>query len=70
MKLAKKTDEGVILVEVENGIEVGGTRSEQGLYADGFKKACLSPSETGEWTEYPTCFVQEWKTTDETINEI
>lgn len=58
MKIAKKTDEGVILVEVENGIEVGGTRSEQDLYTDGFKKACPSPSGTGEWIEYPTCFVQ------------
>jgi len=36
----------------------GGTHSEQDLYADGFKKACPSPNETGEWTEYPTCFVQ------------
>lgn len=65
MKLAKIIDEGVILVEVENGIEVGGTRSEQGLYTDGFKKACPSPSETGEWIEYPTCFVQVEQLTEE-----
>jgi len=65
MKLAKKTDEGIILVEVENGIEVGGTRSEQSLYADGFKKACPTPDETGEWTEHPTCFVQVEQLTED-----
>lgn len=65
MKLAKKTNEGVILVEVENGIEVGGVRSEQVLYADGFKKACPTPDETGEWIEYPTCFVQVEQLTEE-----
>lgn len=59
MKLAKLTDGSIDLVEVEDGKEVGGQRSEESLYADGYKKACPSSNGEGEWKEYPTCWVQE-----------
>lgn len=48
------------LVEVEDGHEVGGDRTEQQLYDDGYKKACLYHGEAQEteWVEYPTCWVE------------
>ena len=64
MKVGKLIEGQMSLVEVENGHEVGGERTEQELYALGYKKACLmpQPSEqaTESWTEYPTCWVQSW----------
>lgn len=64
MKLAKQINGTMNLVEVEDGHEVGGDRTEQQLYDDGYKKACLTekPSETAteEWNEYPSCWVQSW----------
>ena len=64
MKLGKIIDGIVTLVECENGQEVGGTRTEEQLYNEGFKKACLTPrgseTDTEQWNEYPTCIVQTW----------
>lgn len=70
MKLGKIKDGAVELIEVEGGKELGGVRTEEQLYAEGFKKACPTPDGTGEWIEYPTCFVQEWRNTGESTNEI
>lgn len=64
MKVGKLINGTAELIEVENGIEVGGERTEEELYALGYKKACLmtipSPEATESWTEYPTCWVQTW----------
>ena len=58
MKLGKIINGEIILVEVEDGKEIGGQRSEAELYNEGYKKACENP-DGGEWKEYPTCLVQE-----------
>lgn len=60
MKLAKQTNGTMNLVEVEDGHEVGGDRTEQQFYADGYKKACEYHGEAQEteWVEYPTCWVE------------
>lgn len=54
----------MLLVECENGIEVGGSRTVEELYADGYKDLCEveKPSETSvlSWQEFDTCFVQIW----------
>lgn len=57
MKLAKQINGQINLVEVEDGHEVGGDRTEHQLYADGYKKACGDGQGDGEWVEHPTCFV-------------
>lgn len=66
MKLGKLINQTITLVECENGQEVGGSRTEDELYADGWKKACLTPKEnptdTERWEEYTTCLVQTWIT--------
>lgn len=59
MKLAKIIDNEVVLIDVEDGKEVNGSRTEKALYQDGYKKACPTPDGEGIWKEYPTCFVQE-----------
>ena len=57
MKLGRKQNNDINLVEVENGHEVNGERTEEQLYAEGYKKACVNTENDGEWVEYPTCFV-------------
>ena len=51
-------------MECENGMEVGGTRTVEELYADGYNDACEveRPSETAveSWQEFDACFVQTW----------
>ena len=60
MKLGKIINDSIVLVDVEDGMEVNGTRTEQDLYNDGYKKACLYYGDgKTEWIEYPTCFVEE-----------
>lgn len=60
MKLGKIINDNIELIEVENGLEVDGLRTEQELYNDGYKKACLYYGDCKTtWTEYPTCFVEE-----------
>ena len=56
MKLGKIINEVLVLLDCEDGQEVGGNRSEQELLADGWKPACEGEGE-GEWVEYPACFV-------------
>ena len=64
MEVGKLINGTAELIEVENGIEVGGERTEEELYALGYKKACPMPRPSEEatenWREYPTCLVQEW----------
>jgi len=65
MKLGKKINEEMLLVECENGIEVNGTRTEEELREDGYKNACEierhSEGAECEWVEYPDCWVQVWR---------
>ena len=65
MKVGKYNNQNeMLLVECENGIEVGGSRTVEELHADGYKDVCEveRPSETAElsWQEFDTCFVQIW----------
>ena len=64
MYLGKLNGEKMMLVECEDGREVGGIRTEQELREEGYKNACLveKPSETAveTWQEYDDCFVQVW----------
>lgn len=53
---------GNTFIDVENGKEVNGNRTEEQLYAEGYKKACpYMGNEQGErvWVEYPRCWVEE-----------
>ena len=74
MKVGKFNDAGeIILVECENGQEVGGERTLEELYADGYKNVCTvdQPSETATCTydEYDTCFVQVWSEQEQVDEE-
>ena len=74
MKVGKLNDAGeIILVECENGQEVGGERTLEELYADGYKNVCTveQPSETATCTydEYDTCFVQVWSEQEQVDEE-
>ena len=57
MKLLKYINDMPYLIDVEDGHEVGGNRTEQQLYDLGYKKACGDGHGNGDWVEYPTCFV-------------
>lgn len=72
MKLARQTNGTMNLVEVEDGHEVGGDRTEEQLYLEGYKKACEYHGEAQEteWVEYPTCWVEvEVVDIEETMEE-
>lgn len=64
MKVGKFINQEMALVECENGTEVGGSRTVEELYADGYKDVCEveRPSEDSveSWQEYETCFIQVW----------
>lgn len=64
MKLGKIENNSIILIDIENGLEVGGVQTEEELYSLGFKKACLTDKPSGNaierWEEYQTCIVQFW----------
>lgn len=65
MKVGKYNNQGeMLLVECENGIEVGGSRTVEELYADGYKDLCevekSSEKAILSWQEFDTCFVQIW----------
>ena len=64
MKLGKKIDETMLLVECEQGMEVGGERTTEELYADGYKDVCEveRPSDSAwcSYEDYGTCYVQVW----------
>ena len=74
MKVGKYNNNGeMLLVECERGIEIGGNRTTEQLYADGFKDVCeiAKPSETATmtWQEFDTCFIQVWEDEPEQIGE-
>lgn len=74
MKLGKFTKGTIALVEVEDGMEIGGQRrSEAKLYELGYKKACLTPrpSEDAEeeWEDCGTCLVQNWREPVEEVEQ-
>ena len=64
MKVGKLNDQVMTLVECENGKEVGGSRTVEELYADGYKDVCevTKPSEDSveSWQEFESCFIQVW----------
>ena len=65
MKVGKYNNQGeMLLIECEHGVEVGGSRTVEDLYADGYKDVCevAKPSESSveSWQEFETCFIQVW----------
>lgn len=73
MKLGKITNGNITLVECENGIEVGGTHTEEYYYSQGYKKVCLTEKDNDTdiegWSEYHTCIVQTWEREESTSEE-
>lgn len=73
MKVGKFINQAMALVECEDGREVGGSRTLEELYADGYKDVCEieRPSETAVCTyaEYATCYVQVWNEPNEEFVE-
>lgn len=74
MYIGKFIEEEMTLIECENGKEVGGNRTLEELYAQGYKDVCevAQPSETATCTydDYNTCFVQVWHEEPEQSDEI
>lgn len=64
MKVGKLNGQVMTLIECEHGKEVGGNRTVEELYVDGYKDVCEveRPSEDsiGSWQEFETCFIQVW----------
>lgn len=64
MKVGKFINQAMALVECEDGREVGGSRTLEELYADGYKDVCevAKPSEDSveSWQEFESCFIQAW----------
>lgn len=73
MKYGKLNNETLDIKEVENGMEVGGSLTEQQIIAQGYKPVCEieKPTEADffVYKEYETCFVQEWKREGEEIQD-
>lgn len=73
MKYGKLINNSLDIKEVEKGIEVGGTTTEQQLIEQGYKPLCeIEKPEGAEYfvyREYDTCFVQEWRMKDEPLQE-
>lgn len=73
MKYGKLNNETLDIKEVENGIEVGGSLTEQQIIANGYKPVC-EVEKSGDSTfcvykEYDVCFVQIWKRDGEEVQE-
>lgn len=64
MKYGKLINDTLEIKEVEQGIEVNGTLSEQEIINMGYKPVCETESPdkkaTVEYVEYDACIVQEW----------
>ena len=64
MKYGKLENETLLIKEVENGMEVGGSLIEQQIIAQGYKPYCEieKPQEDAvvRYVEYDSCIVQEW----------
>lgn len=73
MKYGKLINNSLDIKEVEKGIEVGGTTTEQQLIEQGYKPLCeIEKPEGAEYfvyREYDACFVQEWRMPDEPLQE-
>lgn len=73
MKYGKLINNNLDIKEVEKGIEVGGTTTEQQLIEQGYKPLCeIEKPEGAEYfvyREYDACFVQEWRMKDEPLQE-
>lgn len=73
MKYGKLNNETLDIKEVENGMEVGGSLTEQQIIANGYKPIC-EVEKSGDSTfcvykEYDVCFVQIWKRDGEEVQE-
>lgn len=73
MKYGKLENEKLLIKEVEQGKEVGGSLTEQQIIELGYKPVCEveKPSDADffVYREYDTCFVQIWKRNGEEIQE-
>lgn len=73
MKYGKLINNNLDIKEVEEGIEVGGTTTEQQLKEQGYKPVCEVEEPEGSeyfvYREYDACFVQEWRMKDEPLQE-
>lgn len=73
MKYGKLINNILDIKEVEKGMEVGGTVTEQQLKGQGYKPVCEVEEPEGAeyfvYREYDTCFVQEWRMKDEPLQE-
>lgn len=69
MKYGKLINDTLEIKEFENGMEVGGSLTEQQIIAQGYKPYCETekPEEADFFInrEYETCIVQEWGTITE-----
>ena len=73
MKYGKLINDTFEIKEFENGMEVGGSLTEQQAVKEGYKPVCEveqpSDAEFCVYREYDVCFVQIWKRTDEEVQE-
>ena len=73
MKYGKLINNNLDIKEVEKGIEVGGTTTEQQLKGQGYNPVCEVEEPEGAeyfvYREYDACFVQEWRMKDEPLQE-
>lgn len=73
MKYGKLINNNLDIKEVEKGVEVGGTTTEQKLKEQGYKPVCEVEEPEGAeyfvYREYDACFVQEWRMKDEPLQE-
>lgn len=64
MKYGRLINERLDVREVEQGVEVNGTLSEQEIINMGYKPVCetekTEKNAVIKYTEYETCIVQEW----------
>lgn len=73
MKYGKLENENLLIKEVENGMEVSGSLTEQQIIEMGYKPVCEVEKPTDAsfcvYKEYDVCFVQIWKRNGEGIHE-
>ena len=73
MKYGKLINDALEIKEFENGMEVGGSLTEQQAVKEGYKPVCEveqpSDAEFCVYQEYYVCFVQIWKRADEEVQE-
>ena len=73
MKYGKLINDALEIKEFEDGMEVGGSLTEQQAVKEGYKPVCEveqpSDAEFCVYKEYDVCFVQIWKRADEEVQE-